>query len=114
MKFPTESWDFLLLNVLLDKLTPSLREKFEAEHRKTEIPHYEQLTKFLQEYCRVFASMLNSSDAAIKQGEKCIKPQSQVSKHNVSVASFMTNTAACPVCKEPHIITKPSVLEISS
>lgn len=38
MEFPTEAWDFLLFNVLLDKLTPSLREKFEAEHCKTEIP----------------------------------------------------------------------------
>lgn len=106
MKFPTESWDFILLNILLDKLTPSLREKFEAEHRKTEIPHYEQLTKFLQEYCKVFASMSNSSDVASKQGERGTKPQSQVSKHNASVASFVTNTAACLVCKEQHAITK--------
>src|SRR5580765_393430 len=106
MKFPTESWDFILLNVLLDKLTPSLREKFEAEHRKTEIPHYEQLTKFLQEYCKVFASISNSSDVASKQGEKSTKPQLQSSKHNASIASFVTNSATCLVCKEQHAIRK--------
>lgn len=61
MEFPTESWDFILLNALLKKLNPSLREKFESEHRKTEIPRYEQLTEFLNDYCRVFATLSGSS-----------------------------------------------------
>lgn len=111
MSFPTESWDFVLLNILLDKLIPSLREKFEAEHRKTEIPHYEQLTKFLQEYCRVFASMSDTLEIASKQGTKS---QSSSSKHNTSVASFVTNTASCTVQGAALYYEMPSIFKISS
>lgn len=50
--------------------------------------------------------MPNSSEIASKQGEKGTKSYSQFSKHKASVASFVTNTAACLVCKEQHSITK--------
>lgn len=38
MNFPTESWDFILFNTLLNKISPSLRERFEIEYQKSEIP----------------------------------------------------------------------------
>ncbi|XP_077282088.1 uncharacterized protein LOC143908338 [Temnothorax americanus] len=57
MKFPTDSWDFLLLNFLLEKLPRSLREKFESVHRAEEIPRYAQLIKFLSEHCKVLEAI---------------------------------------------------------
>lgn len=100
MQFPVESCDFILLNALLDKFTQTLRERFEAEHRKTEIPTYSQLAKFLSEYCRVFASISDASISPVKSPNR--NPKSKAS------VSFVTNVDSCPVCQEQHLVTKCS------
>ncbi|XP_071632824.1 uncharacterized protein [Temnothorax longispinosus] len=92
MKFPTDSWDFILLKFLLDKLFRSLREKFESAHRAEEIPRYTQLTKFLAKHCQVLEAVAGPSTKA----------------KSAPVSSFVTNTANCPVCKEQHYVTKCS------
>ncbi|CAL1671916.1 unnamed protein product [Lasius platythorax] len=115
MQFSTESWGFILLNILLDKLTPSLREKFESEYRQTEIPQYSQLIKFLHEYCKVFASMPGSSTTLVKSGDKGARYQNQALKSNASVSSFVTSMTTCLVCNEQHLITKcPRFLKLSA
>ncbi|XP_071578790.1 uncharacterized protein [Temnothorax nylanderi] len=101
MKFPTDSWDFLLLKFLLDKLPRSLREKFESAHRTEEIPRYNQLTKFLSEHCKVLEAIAGPSTSSNKS-------------KSTSVSSFVTHTADCPVCKEQHYISKcPRFLKLS-
>ncbi|XP_071579730.1 uncharacterized protein [Temnothorax nylanderi] len=101
MKFPTDSWDFLLLKFLLDKLPRSLREKFESAHRTEEIPRYNQLTKFLSEHCKVLEAIAGPSTLSNKS-------------KSASVSSFVTHTADCPVCKEQHYISKcPRFLKLS-
>ncbi|XP_011859191.1 PREDICTED: uncharacterized protein LOC105556710 [Vollenhovia emeryi] len=98
MEFPVDSWDFVLFNTLLDKLTPSLQEKFEAEHRKTEIPKYAQLTAFLGEYIKVFASMTE------RMGSITGHP----SKSKALASSFVASVDSCPVCGESHLAAKCS------
>ncbi|XP_071629554.1 uncharacterized protein [Temnothorax longispinosus] len=90
MKFPTDSWDFILLKFLLDKLPCSLREKFESAHRAEEIPRCTQLTKFLAEHCQVLEAVAGPSSKT----------------KSTPVSSFVTSTADCPVCKEPHYVSK--------
>ncbi|XP_024892895.1 uncharacterized protein LOC112468092 [Temnothorax curvispinosus] len=92
MKFPTDSWDFILLRFLLDKLPRSLREKFESAHRAEEIPRYTQLTKFLAEHCQVLEAVAGPSSKT----------------KSTPVSSFVTNAADCPVCKESHYVSKCS------
>ncbi|XP_024883800.1 uncharacterized protein LOC112462314 [Temnothorax curvispinosus] len=73
LDYPVESWDFMLLNHLLEKLTPTLREKFEAAHMTVESPRYDQLIKFLTGYCTVLASASNTlaqSSKATSQASK--------------------------------------------
>ncbi|XP_071579214.1 uncharacterized protein [Temnothorax nylanderi] len=102
MKCPTDSWDFILLNFLLEKLPRSLREKFESIHRAEEIPRYAQLTKFLSEHCKVLEAISGPSTISTKS-------------KSASVSSFVTHTADCPVCKEQHYISKCSrFLKLSS
>lgn len=106
MDFPVEAWDFILLVAMLDKLTPTLREKFEVEHRKTKIPQYSQLTAFLSEYCKVFASVSDSNTFAGKSSYRA-------SKSGASV-SFATKVRACSVCQEQHSVLQcPSFLSLS-
>lgn len=113
MRFPTESWDFILLNTLLDKLTPSLREKFESEHRKEEIPKYQQLEDFLLEYVQVFTSMSGgeaTTGRAAGRGAKSTDP-----KPSSAVSSFVTKAVSCAVCKDSHAIAKcPDFLKLSA
>lgn len=96
-----------MLNTLLKKLTPSLYEKFEAEHRKLEIPTYSQLLEFLCEYCKVFASVSEAVNSSTKS-------QVPNSKSKAAISSFVTNINICPVCKEQHFISKcPRFLALS-
>ncbi|XP_071653979.1 uncharacterized protein [Temnothorax longispinosus] len=105
--FPTDSWDYLLLKFLLEKLPRSLREKFESEHRAEEIPKYAQLTKFLSDHCRVLASVSGPTNMSIKS-------QSPSAKKSASASSLATQTAECPVCKEQHLVFKcPRFLKLS-
>ncbi|XP_024887725.1 uncharacterized protein LOC112464773 [Temnothorax curvispinosus] len=100
-----EAWDFMLLNHLLEKLTPTLREKFEATHVSVEPPRYDQLTKFLTGYCTVLASVSDSSAGSNKS-------KSQPSKK--STTSLVAQTAACPKCKAQHYLGKcPGFLQLS-
>ncbi|XP_024876608.1 uncharacterized protein LOC112457662, partial [Temnothorax curvispinosus] len=102
MKFPTDSWDFLLLNFLLEKLPRSLREKFESVHRAEEIPRYAQLIKFLSEHCKVLEAISGPSTMPFK------------SQSSASASSLATRTAECPACKEQHLVFKcPRFLKLS-
>ena len=106
MGFPTKHWDFFLLIIMLDKLTPTLREKFEAEHRKSEIPRYEQLIEFLREYVQVFSSMSVSVGTARAKDKENPKAK---------VASFVTATSKCLLCAESHMLAKcPEFLKLSA
>ena len=110
LEFPVAAWDFILFNTLLGKLTSSLREKFEAEHRKIEIPKYSQLTGFLDEYSKVFASLTGVSSSAKSSGSI----GSPNSKKASSVSAFVAGTESCSLCKESHSIAKcSSFLQLS-
>jgi len=96
MDFPVKAWDFILLITMLDKLTPTLRKKFKAEHKKNKIPQCSQLTAFLSEYCRVFASVSDSNTFAAKSSYRASKSSASV--------SIATNVKACSVCQELHSV----------
>ncbi|KAG5871216.1 hypothetical protein JTB14_001913 [Gonioctena quinquepunctata] len=51
MKFPTDSWDFLLLMMLLKRLDHGIVTRFELEHGSSSIPKYIDLTDFLEKHC---------------------------------------------------------------
>ncbi|XP_024891843.1 uncharacterized protein LOC112467443, partial [Temnothorax curvispinosus] len=101
MKFPTDSWDFLLLNFLLEKLPRSLREKFESVHRAEEIPRYAQLIKFLSEHCKVLEAISGPSTMPFK------------SQSSASASSLASRTAECPACKEHLVFKCPRFLKLS-
>ncbi|XP_071652521.1 uncharacterized protein [Temnothorax longispinosus] len=94
MDYPVESWDFMLFNHLMEKLTPSLKEKFEAAHITVESPRYEQLTTYLSGYCTVLASVADSSN------------KSNQSKKTASMTSLVAQNTACLKCKAQHSLAK--------
>ncbi|XP_024867930.1 uncharacterized protein LOC112452104 [Temnothorax curvispinosus] len=109
MGYPVEAWDFVLLNHLLEKLTPTLREKFEATHMSAEPPRYEQLTTFLAGYCTVLAAVSDASPQSNKS-----KAQNQSSKRPASTTQLVARNAACPECEEQHLLARcPEFLKLS-
>ncbi|XP_071571139.1 uncharacterized protein [Temnothorax nylanderi] len=105
--FLTDSWDYLLLNFLLEKLPRLLHEKFESELRAEEIPKYAQLTKFLSDHCRILTSVSGPSNTSLKS-------QSSSPKKSGLALSLTTRTAECPLCKEQHLVFKcPRFLKLS-
>ncbi|XP_024882947.1 uncharacterized protein LOC112461799, partial [Temnothorax curvispinosus] len=94
MDYPVESWDFMLFNHLMEKLTPSLKEKFEASHMTVESPRYEQLKTYLSGYCTVLASVADSSN------------KSNLSKKTASMTSLVAQNTACLECKAQHSLAK--------
>ncbi|XP_024877008.1 uncharacterized protein LOC112457923 [Temnothorax curvispinosus] len=108
LDYPVNAWDFMLLNQLLEKLTPTLREKFEAAHMTVESLRYDQLTRFLAGYCTVLASASNSSAQSSKA-----KPQP--STKTASTTLLIAQSAACPKCTEQHLLAKcPVFLQLSA
>ncbi|XP_071056502.1 uncharacterized protein [Onthophagus taurus] len=55
--FPVDDWDFLLFNLLLQKLDTSIKTKFETEHSEFEIPTYIQLISFLENQSKALDSV---------------------------------------------------------
>ncbi|KAG5863081.1 hypothetical protein JTB14_002589 [Gonioctena quinquepunctata] len=51
MKFPADSWDFLLLMMLLKRLDHGIVTRFELEHGSSSIPKYIDLADFLEKHC---------------------------------------------------------------
>lgn len=104
--FDTKSWDFILLNLLIDKLDLETKKEFEREFTKIELPTYEQLKTFVLEYstalCRVKKSV-SSRVVSNNSGVKNIANQ-RVTKAHTAILSENN----CPICNERHYINQCS------
>ncbi|XP_077256688.1 uncharacterized protein LOC143894368 [Temnothorax americanus] len=98
--YPVKAWDFMLYNHLLEKLTPTLREKFEASHMSVDSPSFDQLVQYLSSYCSVLASVAGPSAQSGKS-----KP-STPAKKGAATTSLVTRNAACVKCGEQHLLAK--------
>ncbi|XP_071634306.1 uncharacterized protein [Temnothorax longispinosus] len=98
--YPVKAWDFMLYNHLLEKLTPTLREKFEASHMSVDSPSFDQLVQYLSSYCSVLTSVAGPSAQSGKS-----KP-STPAKKGAATTSLVTRNAACVKCGEQHLLAK--------
>lgn len=57
LNFDVDSWDFLIFNILLQKLDFKTRTNFEVECSKIDMPTYEMLKTFLNKQCKALESM---------------------------------------------------------
>ncbi|KAJ8914034.1 hypothetical protein NQ315_017552 [Exocentrus adspersus] len=110
--FQMKGWDFILFNMLLDRLDSDTASKFESNYASNnEIPSFDDLLKFLQERC-VTLKRLNHQQTSSKSNTN--SPDS--SRHNASssypkksfTSFFAQNkgSGSCPLCKSNHLIYK--------
>nr|CAI5866466.1 unnamed protein product [Callosobruchus analis] len=59
LSFPVDSWDFLLFNMLHQKLDEVTRSEFEIQFRNQELPSFSDLSRFVQEQCKAKLKLKN-------------------------------------------------------
>nr|XP_022910186.1 uncharacterized protein LOC111421274 [Onthophagus taurus] len=100
--FPVDSWDFLLFNILLQKLTTTTKTQFEEHHTSVEIPTYVKLIKFLEGRAKALESVQLTSVAKTAQS----KPKLN-SKERPTISFKIESTSfskKCLLCPEIHQI----------
>ncbi|XP_030767901.1 uncharacterized protein LOC115891553 [Sitophilus oryzae] len=68
---PVNSWDTLLIHILISKLDGVSRRAWEAQNSSNVLPTFRVFKEFLQEKCRVLEAISQSSSKSIR-GEKRI------------------------------------------
>ncbi|KAB0801397.1 hypothetical protein PPYR_05751 [Photinus pyralis] len=117
LNFPVNSWDFLLFNMLLQKLDTKTRTDFELEHSEIELPSYKQLITFLENQSKALDSLQlmspKSKMAAASPTPQTIKRGYQISNllntdatNTSQTQSSTRNTLKCSHCSGPHGIYK--------
>ncbi|XP_071055017.1 uncharacterized protein [Onthophagus taurus] len=91
--FPVDDWDFLLFNLLLQKLDTSIKTKFETEHSEFEIPTYIQLISFLENQSKALDSVKLTS--SVKGPKPSLKSTS-------TFATEIKQKLSCILCKMNH------------
>lgn len=103
LKYPIESWDFVLFRTLIRKLDSETIKRFELQNGSSEDPTYEQLIEFILKQC-------SALDSASMATTKCKMPTFQkqsvperINSH-ASLVTGSTNTKSCSLCNEGHLI----------
>ncbi|KAG5864624.1 hypothetical protein JTB14_001350 [Gonioctena quinquepunctata] len=96
MKFPTDSWDFLLLMMLLKRLDHGIVTRFELEHGSSSIPKYIDLTDFLEKHCLA----LDTIDVSPSFG------QVKRTNYNINSADYTLLTVVYGVSSSPYLALK--------
>ncbi|XP_044749748.1 uncharacterized protein LOC123310348 [Coccinella septempunctata] len=90
LDFPVDEWDFPLFNILLEKIDPKTRTKFELDHSKIELPKYTELVDFLTNHCKALEAVEFSNDKSLVQKGPSVS--SHKGGRNSSRVSFVANT----------------------
>lgn len=118
--FPVSEWDFILLNLLLQKLDSDTVQRFELAHSHLEMPHFNQLKLFISNQCKALEtiSYSNSPTPQNKQaggrGQKGTSrkdyPQSYLASPGSEPGVGTLNPSRrCSVCGSSHLIYSCSV-----
>ncbi|XP_011878133.1 PREDICTED: uncharacterized protein LOC105567678, partial [Vollenhovia emeryi] len=104
---PTESWDTLLIQLLLPKLDGNTRREWESERaNKEDLPDMEEFISFLETRCSFLEALSRTSTLIVSIAKNAgghskhqsNKPSNQMQAH------VTTETTTCPVCQNTHKI----------
>lgn len=133
ISFNNKEWDFIITDLLLDKLDAATRKRFELQLNNTEIPKYDDLKEFLLKQCNALETILvtvGTSTSTTTLSKSNSKGSNSTRKyHAQSTSSFpkslLTKTSSissdsisvsvsCVNCGEGHDIVRcPSFIKLS-
>lgn len=112
LEFEPDNWDFILMNMLLDRLDQNSLTAFEMHHSSTSIPTYADVRDFLLKHCVALETIASSGHRKSKKPEN-FKSQVFNAPRNSNFttnqssrnrSAFFTNTSQCLLCNDAHII----------
>lgn len=98
MKIRTDSWDPLIIFLVVQKLDPETHrdwEEFAYKEDTEDLPTWEDLSKFLQSKFRTIELISTSK-------EKTVRPREYTAMH---VATFPTKPRICSICNDDHTLS---------
>lgn len=104
---PVDQWDFILFNMLLDKLDAATATAFQVAHGSNFIQDnsYETLYNFLQSRCQALDTVSNTFCDNVKVNPQPKLNQTASHKNKFRTSSFVASTkAGCQICKQDHLI----------
>ncbi|XP_013178720.1 PREDICTED: uncharacterized protein LOC106125857 [Papilio xuthus] len=111
LNVPVDTWDLILIYIIIQKLDQSLRSAWELDYKCEELPKLSQLLDFLNHRARAFELMYD-------QNQNVMKPNTQIyNKPKLTRVSTHvgTVTSSCSLCNMSHELYKcPSFLEMSA
>ena len=106
---PTDHWDFILVDFMLEKLDHNTRKRFELHALTTTVPKFEDLKEFILKQCTALDSITVNKDL---QKQVHTKPSFQNKSNTrtalVSNESVDENNSNCVLCKKSHFVFKCS------
>lgn len=118
MGYDTNDWDFIMANMLLDRLDPSTRKSFEQKHASNNMPTYATIKNFVSQQCTALESLVLTPSSKSKS-PNFLKTPRNANQSNLrqSTSTFFANNSSlvpsqkqitCFMCKGAHIIFKCS------
>lgn len=97
---PTESWDDLIIHIVITKIDSSTKKEWESTLDRTSVPTWQQMLEFLSKKCHTLESVASSS-VYTKQNVKYSVESKQHEKPFKSTFSA-TSTISCVLCNKQH------------
>lgn len=108
LHLPVEHWDFLLFNMLLNKLDSKTRTSFELENSLSQdLPTYRQLISFLERQCLALESVQYTYSNVSDKVKSKPKVQHSNSHQRSTFMTLPQNVdSKCLLCSAPHPLFK--------
>lgn len=101
IKRPTETWDNLIIHIIVSKLDSSTSKAWETSIPDKEIPNLKSLTDFLSKRCQALEA-ISSKQSNSNQSSNISKFPNK--SKGFSVTNVAVSNISCPQCKENHPI----------
>jgi len=99
LKLPTDSWDALLIHIIVSKLDATTTKAWETS-LDSALPDLKLLTEFLAKRCQALEAV--NSKASVQMSSAAQKQT--IKNKNASVANIATTNLSCSLCKENHYL----------
>jgi len=102
---PTDTWDTLLIQLLIPKLDSNTRREWESERADKEaLPTMDEFVTFLEKRCSFLEALTRTSSLSVTKNVQAHSKQQADKQFGSAQAHAGTETAACPVCQNNHRI----------
>ncbi|XP_045471761.1 uncharacterized protein LOC123678668 [Harmonia axyridis] len=106
LKFPTDSWNFILVMMIIKRLDKNTLTRFEMEHQSNEVPAFSEVIDFINRHCLVLETLgsstlptMNDKQNTMQKSASFIRPASS------RTTAFFVNkspAATCIFCQANH------------